>query len=178
MEDIEKHKNWLKVLALADESLKRKLAAAKALDLGWGGISTVARISGMSITTIRKGIQELENLEDFGQTKTIRKTGAGRKKIEIKNPKIVEDIEAIMDENTAGDPMSFLKWTNKSTYTIAEELNLRGHKISAETVRLLLKERDYSLQANVKTKEGGSGPERDAQFRYINEHVKKFCCAR
>ncbi len=174
MEDIEQHKNWLKVLALANESLKRKLAAAKALDLGWGGISTVARISGMSITTIRKGIQELENLEILGQTKRIRKTGAGRKKIEIKNPKIVEDIEAIMDENTAGDPMGFLKWTNKSTYTIAEELNLRGHKISAETVRLLLKERDYSLQANVKTKEGGSRPERDAQFRYINEQVKKF----
>ena len=174
MDDIEKHKNWLKVLALADESLKRKLAAAKALDLGWGGISTVARISGMSITTIRKGIQELENLENLGQAKRIRKAGAGRKKIEIKNPKIVEDVEAIMDENTRGDPMSFLKWTNKSTYTIAEELNLRGHKISAETVRLLLKERDYTLQANVKTKEGGSGPERDAQFRYINEQVKKF----
>ena len=85
MDDIERHKNWLKVLALADESLKRKLAAAKALDLGWGGISTVARISGMSITTIRKGIQELENLENLGQTKRIRKTGAGRKKIEIKN---------------------------------------------------------------------------------------------
>lgn len=72
-----------------------------------------------------------------------------------------------MDENTADDPMSFLKWPNKSAYTIAEELNLRGHKISAETVRLLLKERDYSLQANVKTKEGGSVAERDAQFRYM-----------
>ena len=91
MDDIEKHKNWLKVLTLADESLKRKLAAAKALDLGWGGISTVARISGMSITTIRNGIQELEHLENLGQPKRIRKTGAGRKKIEIKNPKIVED---------------------------------------------------------------------------------------
>jgi len=150
------------------------LAAAKALDLGWGGISTVARISGMSITTIRKGIQELETLDNLGQTKRIRKSGGGRKKIEIKNPKIVEDMEAIMDENTRGDPMSFLKWTNKSTYTIAEELNLRRHKISAETVRLLLKERDYSLQANVKTKEGDSVPERDAQFRYINNQVKKF----
>ncbi|CAD7767096.1 MAG: Rhodopirellula transposase DDE domain protein [Candidatus Argoarchaeum ethanivorans] len=72
-----------------------------------------------------------------------------------------------MGENTAGDPMSFLKWTCKSTYKIADELNLRGHKISAETVRQLLRERDYSLQANVKTKEGGSEPERDAQFRYI-----------
>jgi len=174
MDDIEKHKNWLKVLALADEALKRKLAAAKALDLGWGGISTVTRITGMSPTTIRKGIQELENLENLEQPKRIRKLGGGRKRTDIKSPKIVEDLEAIMGENTAGDPMSFLKWTCKSTYKIADELNLRGHKISAETVRQLLRERDYSLQANVKTKEGGSEPERDAQFRYINEQVKKF----
>ncbi|MGB7531586.1 MAG: ISAzo13 family transposase [Halobacteriota archaeon] len=174
MDDIEKHKNWLKVLALADEALKRKLAAAKALDLGWGGISTVTRITGMSPTTIRKGIQELDNLENLEQPKTIRKLGGGRKRTDIKSPKIVEDLEAIMGENTAGDPMSFLKWTCKSTYKIADELNLRGHKISAETVRQLLRERDYSLQANVKTKEGGSEPERDAQFRYINEQVKKF----
>lgn len=174
MDDIEKHKNWLKVLALADEALKRKLAAAKALDLGWGGISTVTRITGMSPTTIRKGIQELDNLENLEQPKRIRKLGGGRKRTDIKSPKIVEDLEAIMGENTAGDPMSFLKWTCKSTYKIADELNRRGHKISAETVRQLLRERDYSLQANVKTKEGGSEPERDAQFRYINEQVKKF----
>ncbi|HJH27232.1 MAG TPA: ISAzo13 family transposase [Methanophagales archaeon] len=174
MDDIEKHKNWLKVLALADEALKRKLAAAKALDLGWGGISTVTRITGMSPTTIRKGIQELDNLENLEQPKRIRKPGGGRKRTDIKSPKIVEDLEAIMGENTAGDPMSFLKWTCKSTYKIADELNLRGHKISAETVRQLLRERAYSLQANVKTKEGGSEPERDAQFRYINEQVKKF----
>ena len=174
MDDIEKHKNWLKVLALADEALKRKLAAAKALDLGWGGISTVTRITGMSPITIRKGIQELDDLENLEQPKRIRKTGGGRKRTDIKSPKIVEDLEAIMGENTAGDPMSFLKWTCKSTYKIADELNLRGHKISAETVRQLLRERDYSLQANVKTKEGGSEPERDAQFRYINEQVKKF----
>lgn len=174
MDDIEKHKNWLKVLALADEALKRKLAAAKALDLGWGGISTVTRITGMSSTTIRKGIQELDNLENLEQPKRIRKLGGGRKRTDVKSPKIVEDLEAIMGENTAGNPMSFLKWTCKSTYKIADELNLRGHKISAETVRQLLRERDYSLQANVKTKEGGSEPERDAQFRYINEQVKKF----
>ena len=173
-DDKEKHKNWLKVLALADEALKRKLAAAKALDLGWGGISTVTRITGMSATTIRRGVQELENPEKPEQPERIRKTGGGRKKIATKNPEIVEDLEAIMDENTAGDPMSLLKWTSKSTYKIAEELNLRGHKISAETVRQLLRERDYSLQANVKNMEGGSRPERDAQFRQINEQVKKF----
>ena len=77
-----------------------------------------------------------------------------------------------MGGNTAGDPMSFLKWTCKSTYKIADELNLRGHKISAETVRQLLKEGNYSLQANMNVKEGSSVPERDARFRHINKQVK------
>lgn len=123
---------------------------------------------------LRKGIKELNDLEKFEQIERIRNVGDGRKRIDIKNPKIIDEFEAILDENTAGDPMSFLKWTIKSTYNVAEELTHRGYKISAETVRLLLKERKYSLQANVKSKEGGSGPERDSQFRYINEHVKDF----
>lgn len=170
----EMHENWLKVLSQVDESLKRTLAAAKALDLGWGGISTVRKITDMSNTTIRKGIEELDNLEKFERIERIRKVGGGRKRIDIKNPKIIDELEAIMDKNTAGDPMSFLKWTTKSTYNIAEELTHRGYKISAETVRQLLKERKYSLQANVKSKERGSGPERDGQFRYINEQIKDF----
>jgi hypothetical protein len=79
-----------------------------------------------------------------------------------------------MDENTAGDPMSLLKWTNKSTYKIAEKLEELGHKIDPDTVGRLLKENDYSLQANKKNIEGSSVPERDAQFRYINEQAKEF----
>lgn len=168
------HENWLKVFSQVDESLKRKLAAAKALDSGWGGISSVNKITGMSITTIRKGIEELDKIQELENVKRIRKIGGGRKRIDEKNPEIIGELEKIMDENTAGDPMSFLKWTTKSTYNIADELTNRGYKISAETVRQLLKEKDYSLQANVKSKEGGSGPERDAQFQYINEQVKNF----
>ncbi|NOR47580.1 MAG: ISAzo13 family transposase [Methanosarcinaceae archaeon] len=170
----EMHDNWLKVFSQVDESLKRKLAAAKALDLGWGGISTVRKITGMSNTTIRKGIEEFDHLEEFEQIDRIRKVGGGRKRIDVKNPKIIDELEAIMDENTAGDPMSFLKWTTKSTYNVAEELTRRGYKISAETVRNILKENKYSLQGNKKSKEGGSAPERDCQFRYINEQVKDF----
>ena len=82
------HENWLKVLSQVDESLKRKLAAAKALDLGWGGISTVRKITSMSNTTIRKGIKELDNLEKFEQIERIRNVGGGRKRIDFKNPKI------------------------------------------------------------------------------------------
>jgi hypothetical protein len=128
----------------------------------------------MSNTTIRKGIEELKTLEKFEKTERIRKKGGGRKRIDVTNPEIIDELESIMDENTAGDPMSLLKWTLKSTYKIAEELNRRGYKISAETTRHLLKEGDYSLQANVKSKEGSSVPERDAQFQYINKQVNDF----
>ncbi len=172
VEDVE-FWNLLRVFGLADESLKRKLAGAMALDLGWGGISAVSRMSGMSPTTIRKGIGELEDLESLEQSERIRSPGGGRKRVDVKDPGLVEDLEEIMGESTA-DPMSSLKWTHKSTYRIADELVLRGHKVSAEKVRKLLKEMGYSLQGNVKTKESGSAPERDAQFHHINEEVKKF----
>ena len=165
---------WLKALSVADEIQARRFAAAKALELGWGGISTVKRLTGMSHTTIRKGIHELQSPEKLEPPKKLRKPGGGRKKVEDKDPKLIEDLEMIMDETTAGDPMSLLKWTNKSTYKIAEKLNHLGHKVSPDTVGRLLKERNYSLQSNVKKKEGGSAPERDAQFGYINEQAKKF----
>lgn len=174
MDNQTKYALWLKALSAADKVQARRFAAARALELGWGGISTVERLTGMSHTTIRKGIRELQSVEKLEPPERLRKPGGGRKKVEIKDPKLVDDLERIMDENTAGDPMSFLKWTNKSTYKIAEELKLKGHRINPDTVGRLLKERGYSLQANVKTKEAGSGPERDAQFRYINEQVKKF----
>jgi len=174
MEDQIKYAPWLKALSAADKVQARRFAAARALELGWGGISTVEGLTGMSHTTIRKGIHELQSVEKLEPPERLRKPGGGRKKVEIKDLKLVDDIERIMDENTAGDPMSFLKWTNKLTYKIAEELKLQGHRINPDTVGRLLKERGYSLQANVKTKEAGSGPERDAQFRYINEQVKKI----
>jgi len=99
---------------------------------------------------------------------------SGRKRIVIKNPEIIDELEAIIDENTYGYPISFLKWTTKSTYNVADELTCHGYKISAETVRQLLKERKYSLQENVKSNEGGLGSEKDAKFRYIHEQVKDF----
>ncbi len=165
---------WLKVLEGADEIQARRVAAAMALEIGWGGISVIEKLTGMSHKTIKKGIEELENVEKLEQPKRLRKKGGGRKKIEITDPVIIQEIEKIMDENTAGDPMNLLKWTNKSTYTIAKELKNKGHTIDPDTVGRILKERDYSLQVNVKTKEGGSVQERDSQFRYINEQVKLF----
>jgi len=165
---------WLKALSGADEVQARRFAAAFALELGWGGISKVKELTGMSHTTIRKGIEELKSSEKLELPERLRKPGGGRKKVEEKDPGILKDLEKIMDENTAGDPMSLLKWTNKSTYKIAEELEQLGHKIDADTVGRLLKENDYSLQANKKNLEGRSVPERDAQFRYLNQTAKEF----
>ena len=169
----DKYGPWLKVWSSANEIQKRQIAAVKALELGWGGITTVETLTGMSHTTIRKGIQELQNVDEI-KRKRIRRIGGGRKKIEIKYQKVIEYLEKIMDKNTAGDPMSLLKWTNKSTYKISEELKKVGYDICPNTVGRLLKEQDYSLQANVKTIEGSSIPERDEQFKYINKQVKKF----
>jgi hypothetical protein len=165
---------WLKALSGADEVQARRFAGAIALEIGWGGVSKVEELTGMSHSTIRKGIEELKKSEKLEPPERLRALGGGRKKIEIKDPGIIGDLEKIMDENTSGDPMSLLKWTNKSTYKIADELKKLKHKIDPDTVGRLLKENDYSLQANKKNIEGSSVPERDAQFRYINEHAKEF----
>ena len=165
---------WLKALSGADEVQARRFAGAIALEIGWGGISKVEELTGMSHSTISKGIEELKRSEKLEPPKRLRAPGGGRKKVEEKDPGIINDLEKIMDENTSGDPMSLLKWTNKSTYKIADELRKLQHKIDPDTVGRLLKENNYSLQANKKNIEGSSVPERDAQFRYINEQAKEF----
>ena len=170
---IEKQDLFLKVFSTLNESQKRRFAGLRALEIGWGGISQVSKLTGLTYKTIRKGVNELRNKE-ITEEERVRKPGGGRKSIEEINPKILEDLEAIMDENTAGDPMSSLKWTNKSTYSIADELKKLGHKVSPDTIGRLIKEMNYSLQANVKKIEGGTSPDRDNQFKYINKQVKQF----
>lgn len=165
---------WLKALSGADEVQARRFAGAIALEIGWGGISKVEELTGMSHSTISKGIEELKTSEKLEPPERLRASGGGRKKVEERDPEIISDLEKIMDENTSGDPMSLLKWTNKSTYKIADELRKLQHKIDPDTVGRLLKENDYSLQANKKNIEGSSVPERDAQFGYINEQAKEF----
>lgn len=174
METYKQYTWWLKALSGADEVQARRFAGAIALEIGWGGITKVEELTGMSHSTINKGIEELKTSEKLEPPERLRASGGGRKKVEEKNPGILNDLEKIMDENTSGDPMSLLKWTNKSTYKIADELRNLQHKIDPDTVGRLLKENDYSLQANKKNIEGSSVPERDAQFRYINEQAKEF----
>ena len=142
--------------------------------LGWGGISEVSRLSGVAINTIRKGIKEIKSEAPLKVGNRIRRIGGGRKKIVEKDPGTMREIERILEENTAGDPMSMIKWTNKSTYAIASELNRKAIKISPDTVGRIIKQCGYTLQSNKKSKEDGNSEDRDSQFLYINEMVKKF----
>jgi len=165
----------LNYLANLNEVDARNYVALWAIELGWGGISKVNKLTGKSMDTIRKGINEIKSGTNIKKEEgRLRKKGGGRKKIAEKNPDVEKEIENILEENTAGDPMSKLKWTNKSTYTIAEELNFNGKIISEDTAGRIIKQLGYSLQANIKSKESGSSEERDSQFRYINEQVKIF----
>jgi hypothetical protein len=130
----------------------------------------------MSRTTITQAVRELESV---GKMVTppegrIRQPGGGRKRVEEIRPGIRQQLRAIVEETTAGDPMSLLRWTSKSTRRIAEELTGRGHAISWMTVARYLQQMGYSLQANRKTREGPQHPNRDAQFRYLHRLVKRF----
>jgi hypothetical protein len=163
-------------LPTLNEVQRRWYAAQKAMELGWGGVTRVQEMTGLSRPTILKGIRELKRPGRLRQPERMRRPGAGRKPLEHHDPRFTKALERIMNENTAGDPMSALRWTHKSTRSIAEELTRRGHAVGAWTVGARLGELDYSLQANRKDKEGFSPPERDRQFRYINRQVKDFAC--
>jgi hypothetical protein len=165
---------WLKVFRSLNEFQARLFAADKALDLGRGGISRLAALTGLSRTTITKAVEELTsggNLVSPG-TGRVRRPGGGRKKVEGVDPGVQDLLAKILEETTAGDPMSQLRWTSKSTRTIAEELTRLGHPVSWVTVARCLDDMGYSLQANRKSKEGPQHADRDAQFRYINRQVK------
>ncbi len=172
--DSERH--WLRVLGTLNELQARILVAQKALDEGRGGISRLSRLTGMSRPTIMKGIAELENAASLPRADVgrVRKPGGGRKRVEVSSPGLRRALARIVEERTAGDPMSHLKWTNKSTRTMAELLAQKGYEVSHVTVARCLHEMGYSLQANVKTLEGTQHEDRDEQFRYINRQVSKF----
>src|SRR5215472_10788815 len=169
-------KRWLKVFCTLNEFQGRLFLADKALDLGRGGISRISQLTGMSRTTITKAVQELQGRKALCVPSGggARQSGGGRKKLEQVDPRLSQDLRRIVEESTAGDPMSLLRWTRKSTRTIAEELNRLGHSIQADTVGRLLEDMDYTLQLNRKVKEGPQHPDRDGQFRYINRQVNAF----
>jgi len=162
---------------LMNERMRRHWAACEAMTLQRGGVTLVAQATGLSRTTIGAGLRELRHPADVPADlppQRVRHAGAGRPCLGQADPTLVLDLEALVEATTRGDPQSPLRWTCKSTRNLAEELNRQGHRVSYRTVAALLHDLDYRLQANRKTREGSSHPDRDAQFEYINRQVRTF----
>jgi DNA-binding phage protein len=165
-----------------DERTGRLWAAAEAVALGHGGMTLVAQATGITRKRIAKGIRELETLAQAPTIETprsqrLRRPGGGRKSATERDETLLSDLEALVEPVTRGDPQSPLRWTCKSLQKLAAELRRRGHRVSHETVRQLLKGLDYRLQATRKTREGSAHPDRNAQFEYINEQTQAFQAA-
>jgi len=158
------------ILPHLDERQRRLLLGAEARVLGHGGIRLVARAAEMREGTVSAGVAELEaGAEPTGRA---RRPGGGRKQAAATDPGLVAALLALVEPEERGDPESPLRWTAKSTRTLAAELTGQGHPVSAGTVAALLRGEGFSLQANAKTIEGKQHPDRDAQFRYINDQAR------
>ena len=159
-----------------DERRRRLWAAAEARGLGRGGTALVAKATGLARTTIRRGLDELAAGVAVGPER-VRRPGGGRKSLTTLDPELVRAMERLVEPSTRGDPESPLRWTCKSTRRLADELTAQGHPVSHTRVDELLRQHGYSLQANRKTREGTSHPDRDAQFEHINARVKRQLAA-
>jgi len=165
----------MKYRALApvlNERSRRLWAASEASAVGHGGIALVQRATGIARSTIERGIDELEGQEPVLEPDRIRRPGGGRKRAVHKDPSLVTDLDALVEPTTSGAPDSPLRWTSKSVRRLADELKAMGHDASYRVVMELLHEAGYSLQLNRKTLEGTAHPDRDAQFRYLNQLVQ------
>lgn len=175
MDDTYISKEWILLFNTLSESQKRWMAAIKAKEIGYGGITKISNLTGLSRTTITHGIKEpkvSDNLElEDGR---IRTRGGGRKSSIKIDVTLQDDLRKILSETTAGDPMSSLKWTCKSVRNIADELSKKGHDVSYRTVHRLLIENEYFLQQNRKTLSRENNPDRDRQFKIINRKAAKF----
>lgn len=165
-------KKWGVLLPLLNERSKRIWAGMEAKIIGHGGISLLERVTGLTRKTISKGIKEINNEDVKGNH--IRASGGGRKSKQFIYPDLLAQLELLVSPYTKGNPMNPLRWTSKSTYKLAEELQVQGYEITSRTVGRLLKEQNYSLQLNRKEKEGASNKDRDAQFKFLNKKVAKF----
>src|SRR5512135_672270 len=158
-----------------DERQRRLLMGAEARALGHGGIRLVARAAGVREATVSLGVDELDSgAEPLGR---VRRVGGGRKRAVDLDPGLRPALLALVEPEERGDPMSPLRWTTKSTRTLAEELTRQGHRVGADTVADLLRAERFSLQGNAKTLEGTRHPDRDAQFRYIDDTARGYLAA-
>jgi transposase len=154
--------------------MRRCVTAAEAEALGPRGISILSRATGVSRRAIRRGLQELRETARAPRTGRIREPGGRRKRTTAKDPTLRHDLEQLVEPTTRGDPESPLRWTCKSVRQLATALTQQGHRASHQLISELLHELGYSLQANRKTIEGASHPDRNAQFEYIKRQVRGF----
>ncbi len=168
-------RKYQSLLPEMDERRRRQWAAAEARELGWGGVSLVARATGLSRPSITAGLRELDqpNSQRVAQASRVRRPGAGRRPLTKADPGLLAALESLVEPVTRGDPESPLRWTCKSTRRLAQELTREDHHVGPRTVAMLLHEAGYSLQANRKTREGLAHPDRNAQFEYINASVAR-----
>lgn len=171
---------WKVMQSALNERQRRLLVAVEAKVLGRGGVSAVSVATGVSRSTIKAGLDELELVAGqlnqapnytFTPTPRTRRVGGGRKKLAAADETLLSDLLALVEPTTRGDPQSPLRWTCKSLRNLAEELKAQGHAVSHVVVGQLLKDQDYSLQANAKVLEGNQSPDRNAQFEHINATV-------
>ena len=171
---------WKVMQSALNERQRRLLVAVEAQVLGRGGVSAVSLATGVSRSTIKAGLDELELMAvqpnqaasyTFTPTSRTRRVGGGRKKLIAADETLLSDLLALVEPTTRGDPESPLRWTCKSLRNLAEELKAQGHTVSHVVVGQLLKDQDYSLQANAKVLEGNQSPDRNAQFEHINATV-------
>jgi hypothetical protein len=168
---------YLALVPVMDERMRRHWAATEAMVLGWGGVSAVSMATGLARNTVASGVRELGQRReqvDLAISSRLRQPGAGRKRITETDPLLLHALEELVDPVTRGHPESPLRWTCKSTAKLAEELTRQNHRVTDRTVAMLLKQAGYSLQANRKTREGSSHPDRNAQFEHINKRVLAF----
>jgi len=158
-----------------DERQRRLLLGSEAVELGRGGVRAVAEATGAHPDTVARGVREIEGQPE--PQRRVRAPGGGRKKLSETDPELAEQLKALVDPETRGDPMSLLVWTTKSTKNLADALTAGGHPVSDRTVARMLRAQGFSLQANTKVTEGRQHEDRDAQFRYLADQVAQHASA-
>jgi transposase len=170
-------KRYLEMAPVLNEQSLRRFVALEAQALGRGGVSLMARISGLARSTIYHGLSDIRH-KISAPPGRVRKRGGGRKKKAFEDPTLAADLKELVEPATRGDPTQALLWTTRSLRNLVKELGKKGHKVCPTVVGDLLRRMGYSLQANRKTREGNQHIDRDAQFHYINTQAKAFLAAR
>ena len=166
-------KRYKAMAPVLDEQSRRRFVALEARGLGRGGVSLMARITGLSRRTIYHGLSDIQSGESPAPGR-VRRRGGGRKRKVFEDPTLVADLRKLVEPMTRGDPMQPLLWTCRSLRNLVKALAAEGHAVSPTVVANLLRDMGYSLQANSKTREGDQHIDRDAQFRYINAQATTF----